>query len=85
MVPWTPSGFGLHAIEAEFLQIELIDEDVDDADRVVFTDVVIQAFGEQRALRPILTFDKSLHRTALETLEVVYRFLTACCCHTEPE
>jgi len=32
-------------LEAQFSQIELFDERIDDADRVVLTDVVIKAIG----------------------------------------
>ena len=38
--------FGLHAIEIQLLQIELIDEDVNHPDGVVCRDVFVETFGE---------------------------------------
>jgi hypothetical protein len=45
--------------------IELVDEHIDDSDRAVFTDVVIDPFGEQRGLLAVLSLDKSAHRYTL--------------------
>jgi hypothetical protein len=37
----------VRAGETELIQIELIDEQVDDSDGIVFCDVVLEAFGKQ--------------------------------------
>jgi len=37
------------------------DEDVDDSHRVVLTDIVIKAFGQQRHLLSVFALDESLH------------------------
>jgi hypothetical protein len=54
----------VNSLEAECAKIEFVDEDLNDPDRVVFTDVVVQALGQQRDLGSILAFDKSLHVSA---------------------
>ena len=41
----------ISAGKAQLLQIELFDEGVDRADRIVFGDVVVQTLGQQRDLR----------------------------------
>jgi hypothetical protein len=51
----------LSTIEAEALKVELLDKAIDDADRVVLADKVIEAFGQQCDLASILSFDESLH------------------------
>ena len=61
MICRATGGFRLGALEAQILQIELIDEDVDDSHRIIFRDVLVQALGEQRCLGSVLTFDVSLH------------------------
>ena len=38
--------FGLHAVETQLTQIELIDEDINDPDRIVCRDVLVESFGE---------------------------------------
>lgn len=42
-------------------QVQLIDECIDDSNRIVLTDVVVQALREEHTLRPVLPFDESLH------------------------
>ena len=49
----------LDALKAQLAKIQLIDEDIDDADRVVFGNVVVQTLGQQRDL----AFDPRLRRT----------------------
>lgn len=51
------------AIEPQVPQIEPIDEDIDDTDRAVLVDPVIESLGKQNALRPILAFDVPSHRS----------------------
>src|SRR5678815_2625581 len=52
------------ALEAQSLQLELVDERIDDAHRVVFTDVVVETLGQQGDLASVLSLDESLHVTA---------------------
>src|SRR6476660_8920590 len=49
------------ALEAQSLQVELVDERVDDAYRVVFTDVVVETLRKQGDLASVLSLDESLH------------------------
>jgi len=60
MVAWPTRRFGMHPLEASQLQIELLDKHVDRSDRVVFCNVVLKTFWEQRALGSVLSFDKTL-------------------------
>ena len=50
------------ATEAQRLKIEFIDEDIDNAYRVVLANVVVQTLGQQCKLASVLAFDESLHR-----------------------
>lgn len=50
------------ASEAKCFEIKLFNIGIDDADRIVFSDEVIQALWQQRHLMPPLTFDESRHR-----------------------
>src|SRR2546429_7627362 len=49
---------GLDPAEPEFGKIEFVDKNVDDANRLVLTDPVFQAFGKQCALTAIRPFDE---------------------------
>jgi hypothetical protein len=62
-VPGSARGSRIGAFEAKRPQIELIDEDINDADRAVIVDPVIESFGEQNALCSILPFDVPSHRS----------------------
>ena len=55
---------GLCAFEAQRLKVELVDERIDDTHRVVFSDVVIEALGQQGDLASVLSLDESLHVAA---------------------
>jgi hypothetical protein len=48
-------------LEAQVSQLEFFDERIDDADRVVLTDVVIKALGQQLDLATVFAFDEPLH------------------------
>ena len=48
-------------IKAQRRQIQFINEGIDDADRVIFPDVVVQAIRQQDKLAPVLTLNKTLH------------------------
>jgi len=47
--------------KAKCLQIELANEHVDDANRVVLGDIVIQAIAKQQPFPPVLPLDKATH------------------------
>ena len=58
------SGFG--ALETQLEQVQLIDEDVDDSDRVVLCDVVVQTLREQSyLLRSSPSMNRFMSRPAL--------------------
>jgi hypothetical protein len=42
-------------------QIQFINDGIDDADRVIFPDVVVQTFRQQYQLASVLALDKTLH------------------------
>jgi hypothetical protein len=79
-----PAGrFGLRPLEAEPTEIQLLDEDFDGPDRIVLGDVIIEACGKQRALRPIFTLDKMLPPlTPLSPMMGVYAARVALRFHT---
>jgi hypothetical protein len=54
---------GLCALKTHILQIQLINEYIDNPDRVVLSDVIVQHFGKQRALGSVLAHHVSLHGT----------------------
>ena len=60
-VPGTACGGRVSALEAQLAQVQLVDEDIDDADRTVLVDPVIESLGEENALRSIRPFDVSPH------------------------
>jgi hypothetical protein len=64
-VPGPTCGGRIGALEAQLAQVQLVDEDIDDADRTVLVDPVVESFGEENALRSILAFDVSPHRSPL--------------------
>ena len=51
----------LHTFEAKAGKVQLFHENIDHAYRVVCRHVVVQKFGQQRALSSILAFNKALH------------------------
>ena len=55
--------FGSDPIEAQLTQIKFIDKSIDDLDRVVLIDSIVEILCKQRALRPIRALDKALHPT----------------------
>ena len=48
-------------LEAQLLQIKPLDERIDDANRIVFADPVIEASRQQRKLPPIRPLDEPRH------------------------
>jgi len=57
-----PTGArGLNSIEAELLEIQFLDEGFNHPDRVVISDVVVQALRHQTDLASLFSLDESLH------------------------
>jgi len=50
------------ALETRSAQVKFVDEDIDHANRVVRTDIVVQTPGRQCNLASVFAFDESLHR-----------------------
>jgi hypothetical protein len=42
-------------------QVELVDEDINDAHRIRIADVIVQALGEQGTLTSVFTLDEAFH------------------------
>jgi hypothetical protein len=61
MVRGTARRFRYNARKAQHRQIQFINEGIDDADRVLFLDVVVQALRQQDQLAPLLALNKTLH------------------------
>ena len=58
-----PTGHLRHNTrKAQRVQVEFVNEDIDDADRIVFRHVVVKELGEQNALPAVLTLDEALHQ-----------------------
>src|SRR5262249_58645536 len=60
-VGWAPRQLRHNPIKAQRRQIQFINEGIDDADRVILPDVVVQAIRQQDQLAPVLTLNKPLH------------------------
>ncbi len=50
-----------HAGKAQGSQIQLVNESLNDADRIVWRNIVVQTRGQQHRLPAILTFNETLH------------------------
>src|SRR5215468_8144593 len=61
MVRGTASRFRYNTRKAQYRQIQFINEGIDNAHRVVFPDIVVQAIRQQDQLAPVLTLNKTLH------------------------
>ena len=69
-------------LKPQLPQIELLDEGLDHAHRVVVGHIIVQARRQQRSLASILAFNESLHAAGLakrvaEVYEDTLRFYTA--------
>ncbi|OOO00933.1 MAG: hypothetical protein USCGTAYLOR_02863 [Chromatiales bacterium USCg_Taylor] len=53
------------ALESKYFEIEFIDERLNNPDRILLADIVLEPFGEQCALGPVFTFNKTLHGSAV--------------------
>jgi hypothetical protein len=48
--------------KAQRFQVEFVNEDVDDADRIIFPHIVVKELRQQNALPSVLALDKALHQ-----------------------
>jgi hypothetical protein len=69
-----PAGcLGIDPAEPKLGQIEVVDEDVDDANWIVLADPVFHAFRKQRALPTIRTLNEALHPSPPQIVRESYR------------
>ena len=61
VVAWPPEVGWLRQLEAQLVEIKLLDERIDDANRIAILDPLIEAFRQQRQLPPIDPFDEPCH------------------------
>src|SRR2546421_2445848 len=54
---------GIDTDEPELRQIQLVDEDVDHANRIILANPIFQAFRKERALSAVRAFNEALHQT----------------------
>jgi hypothetical protein len=73
MVRWSAGCLGIDPAEPKLGQIEVVDENVDDANWIVLADPVFHAFGKQRALRTIRTLNEALHPSPPQIVRESYR------------
>ena len=73
MVRWSAGCLGIDPAEPKLGQIEVVDENVDDANWIVLADPVFHAFGKQRALPTIRTLNEALHPSPPQIVRESYR------------
>src|SRR5438067_11445675 len=57
------SGYlGINTDEPELRQVQLVDEDVDHANRIILANPIFQAFRKKRALSAIRALDEAFHQ-----------------------
>ncbi|GEM_PF-3328955 len=56
-----------HALEAQTLQIQLVDEDIHHPDWIILGHIVVETFGKQRLLPAIGTLNEAAHTHLLKT------------------
>ena len=54
--------------KSKHFEIEFIDERLNDSDRILLADIVIEPFGEQCALGSVFTFYETLHGFATQSV-----------------
>ena len=64
MIRGPPRCCGRGSVEAEIMEIKLIDEDVDYTHRIILGDVVFEILGQQDSLLAVFAFNESLHVAA---------------------
>lgn len=65
MVGLPPSGCRINTRKTQASKIQLIDRDIDDPDRIVIRDVVVEHRRKQGALGPAFALDKMLQLDCL--------------------
>lgn len=73
MVRRPAGGLGIDPAKPESSQIEVVDEDVDDANWIIRVDPVLHAFRKQRALPTIRTLNEALHPSPPQIVRESYR------------
>ena len=69
-----PAGcLGIDPAKPELGQIEIVDEDVDDANWIIRVDPVLHAIRKQRALPTIRTLNEALHPSPPQIVRESYR------------
>ena len=66
--PSRPSG--RVAMEAQGGKVEFIDEKINDTDKVIFADPVLQTLGKKRRLIPVHALDETRHAKPPNHVEV---------------
>lgn len=61
MIGRPPCFCWLHTLETEFAQVEFVDKDIDNPNRIVLGNVIVQQLRQQRTLASGFTLDKSFH------------------------
>jgi hypothetical protein len=56
-----PGRFRHNAGKTQDCQVQLVNENIDDADRIVLRHIVFQAVGEQCRLPPVFPLNETLH------------------------
>ena len=64
MIGWPARSQGIDTVKTQFAKIEFIHEDIYDPHRIVFGNVIVEAFWQQRALSAALALDETLHLDA---------------------
>ena len=50
-----------NTLKPQITQDQIIHKGINDLDRIIFCDVIVESFGKQRALGSVFTFNKTLH------------------------
>ena len=61
VIGWSPRRFRHNAGKAQGSQVKLVNEDIDDANRIVLPNIVFQNVREQCRLPPIRALNKTVH------------------------
>jgi len=64
MIRGPPRSCGRGSVEAEIMEIKLIDKDVDYAHRIVLGDIIFEILGQQDSLLTVFAFNESLRAAA---------------------
>lgn len=72
MIRRASCGSRLDALEAERCKIELIDEGIDEADRVLFCNIVIETLWQEHLLVTIRALDMPHNSTKLQEREIEF-------------